>query len=102
MKKIKDSLKLNPRLQLIQFANQNASKAISNLLVGAGIPGGSAMTLRHSLASANMTNEERVELADKMAHSPATNLQYARKSQETTTMEIPNELVDMIKELLIA
>ena len=78
MKKIKASLKLNPRLQLINFANKNASKAISNLMVGAGIPGGSAMTLRHSLASANMTNEERVDLADKMAHSPATNLQYAR------------------------
>jgi len=80
MDKINASLKSNPRLELIVFSNRNASKAIVNLLKGAGIKG-SLNTLRHSIMSdPKTTPEERVELAKKAGHSITTNMDYIRKN----------------------
>ena len=80
MTKIKASLKERPRSELIVFSNRNASKAVVNLLGGAGVQG-SLNTLRHSIMSdPKITPEERVELAHKAGHKVETNMDYIRKN----------------------
>jgi len=81
MNKIKASLKKTPRDQLFVFSNSNPTKAISNILRKAGIEKGSLNTLRHAVASQEMTAEDRVKLARIAGHAPTTSVDYKLKPQ---------------------
>lgn len=100
MEKVKQSLKKNPRDQLFVFSNSNPTKAISNILRKAGIEKGSLNTLRHAVSSEDRTPEERVKLARVAGHAPDTSVSYKRPPKGMTKMNVPDELVDVIEEMI--
>lgn len=102
MKMINESLARNPREQLIEFSNANASKAVSNLLKGAGLEGMTMNHLRHILANEDVdTIEKKVEKANVMGHSPATGYKYRKQiKSDKTTFEVPNEHAEAIEKII--
>ena len=101
LKKVSESLKKEPRDQLFIFSNQNPTKAVSNILKGAGLD----MTmngLRHILANEDVeTIEKKVEKAKVMGHSPATGSKYRSQIKgDKTTFEVPNEHAEAIEKLI--
>jgi len=99
MEMIKSSLEEIPRTDLFVFSNANPTKAVKQILKKAGIDG-SLNTIRHAVASTNMTPEERVELSKKMGHAPTTSVAYKRPRKEFKRMDIPDALVDDVTKLI--
>ena len=75
---IKKSIAEDPREDLIVFSNKDLSKAVRNILEKSGFPGSSMNTLRHSMASPDMTPEARAKLSTLMGHRGETSLSYKR------------------------
>lgn len=101
IQKIKLSLKKQPRDNLFVFSNSNPSKAIAQLLRGAGL-NMTLNALRHAVSKTAVTPEEKVKLARKMKHSITTAQNYRQQIKgETTTIEIPADKENEIKELIL-
>jgi len=101
LKKINESLKNDPRDQLFVFSNSNPTKAVGNILKGAGFQ----MTmngLRHILANEDVeTTDQKVEKANIMGHSPATGSKYRKQiKNDNTTFEVPSEHADAIEKII--
>jgi hypothetical protein len=96
---IRKSLEKLPRENLLVFANGNPSKAVVNILKGAGLKG-SMNTIRHAVASVQMSPEERVKLAKKMGHSAETSVKYKRPKPGFTRVDVPDHLVEVVQDLI--
>ena len=99
MTMINASLEKLPRTDLFVFANGNPSKAVTNILKGAGLKG-SMNTIRHAVASVEMTPEDRVKLSKKMGHSPTTSVAYKRPKKGFTRVDVPDHLVEIVQDLI--
>ena len=102
IQKIKNSLKKQPRDQLFIFSNQEPSKAISNLLKGAGL-NMSLNGLRHSVSMSAKTPEEKAQLAQKMKHSVNTAQKYRQQVKgDTVSIEVPKAMEEEVKKFILA
>lgn len=102
--KIKNSMIKHPRDELFVFKNNNNSKAISGLLTGAGFPKGTSLNnIRHAMSNTAVTPKEKVELAKKMGHAPATSENYRKQVNKngTVSIDVPLELIDAVEKMIL-
>jgi len=100
--KIKNSLEQKPRPELIQFSNNNPTKAVANMLRGADM-NLTLNSLRHIMSIGAITPADKVELAKKMGHSIQASRNYRaqiKDEKDLVKIDIPRRHEDAIRQLI--
>ena len=92
---------LKPDQDVLFIFPVSQGKFIANMLRAAGIDGGTMGTLRHSVASKEMTAAERTETARISGHSGQESLQYRRPNVDSVKMFVPVSLQERVNQLIL-
>jgi hypothetical protein len=93
---------LKPEQDVLFIFPMSQGKFIANMLRAAGIDGATMGTLRHSIASKEMTAAERIETARVSGHSAQESLQYRRPDVTSVKMFVPVTLQERVNAMILA
>lgn len=92
---------LGDKTYVFYFSKTTQGQKIGKILKEAGIENATMNTLRHSVHTKEMSTEERVEMARRSGHAPATSLAYRRPVPVPSPDLTDEEIGELIRDYQI-